>query len=229
MRILVVEDDCQVARMLQIGLQAELFAVDVAHNGHQALELSQETDYDLITLDLILPDLDGFTVLKRLRKNGAVAPILILTARSAVSDRVRGLESGADDYLVKPFSFEELLARIRALLRRPVTFRDRLCAADLEIDGVRHQVMRRGKPIHLTPKEYAVLDYLVRNAGRPVSRTKVVEHVWNDGFDGLTNIVDVYINRLRVKIDGDSPMRLIRTVRGIGYVLGESYAEEEVA
>src|SRR5579859_4107345 len=201
MRILVIEDEPKVARTLVKGLEADHFAVDLAGDGEEGLQLATEIDYDGIILDWNLPKLDGLTVLRKLRKSGSNMRILLLSARKDVSDRVCGLQAGADDYLVKPFSFEELLARVHALLRRPQELLDKLSVEDLELDRMRHMVTRGGKPINLTQREYAVLEYLMRNAGRTVTRTMVVEHVWNLGFEGLTNIVDVYINYLRAKID----------------------------
>jgi two-component system copper resistance phosphate regulon response regulator CusR len=220
-RLLVIEDEPKVARVLLEGLKAEQFAVDLAQDGESGLELASEADYDAIILDLNLPRLDGLTVLRRIRKKRFEMPVLILSARTDVADRVRTLNSGADDFLLKPFSFEELVARIHALLRRPTKLLDRLSVGDLEIDRVRHVATRAGKTIPLTQREYALLEYLMRNAGRPVTRTMVVEHVWNLGFEGLTNIVDVYINYLRTKIDGGFGTKLIHTVRGIGYVLAD--------
>jgi DNA-binding response OmpR family regulator len=220
-RLLVIEDEPKVARVLLEGLKAEQFAVDLAQDGESGLELASEADYDAIILDLNLPRLDGLTVLRRIRKKRFEMPVLILSARTDVTDRVRTLNSGADDFLLKPFSFEELIARIHALLRRPTKLLDKLSVGDLEIDRVRHVATRAGKTIPLTQREYALLEYLMRNAGRPVTRTMVVEHVWNLGFEGLTNIVDVYINYLRTKIDGGFSSKLIHTVRGIGYVLAD--------
>jgi two-component system, OmpR family, copper resistance phosphate regulon response regulator CusR len=221
MRLLVVEDEPKVGRVLLEGLKAEHFAVDLAVDGESGLELATQTDYDAIILDLNLPGLDGFTVLRRIRKQRLQVPVLILSALADTQDRVRALNMGADDYLRKPFSFDELVARVHALLRRPHQLLDSLSVADLEIDRIRHVVTRAGKPIPLTQREYALLEYLVRNAGRPVTRTMVVEHVWNLGFEGLTNIVDVYINYLRSKVDSGYNKNLIHTVRGIGYVLAD--------
>jgi DNA-binding response OmpR family regulator len=210
LRILVIEDEPKVARTLVKGLEADHFAVDLAGDGEEGLQLATEIDYDAIILDWNLPKLDGLTVLRKLRKSGSNMRILLLSARKDVSDRVCGLQAGADDYLVKPFSFEELLARVHALLRRPQELLDKLSVEDLELDR---------KPINLTQREYAVLEYLMRNAGRTVTRTMVVEHVWNLGFEGLTNIVDVYINYLRAKIDHGYEKPLIHTARGVGYML----------
>lgn len=219
MRILVVEDESKVARTLAKGLEADHFAVDVAGDGEEGLHLAGEINYDAIILDWDLPKLDGLTVLRRLRKTGSNVRILMLSARKEVSDRVCGLRAGADDFLVKPFSYDELLARLHALLRRPQEFQDTLKVEDLELDRMRHLVTRAGKPIRLTQREYGVLEYLMRNAGRTVTRTMVVEHVWNLGFEGLTNIVDVYVNYLRAKIDDGFEKPLIHTAHGIGYVL----------
>ncbi|MBZ5490544.1 MAG: response regulator transcription factor [Acidobacteriia bacterium] len=217
MRILIVEDEPKVTRTLVKGLEADHFAVDVAENGEDGLQLSSEIDYDAIILDWNLPKLDGLTVLRKLRKSGSAARILFLSARKEISDRVMALQCGADDFLVKPFSFEELRARVHTLLRRPTELLDRIIVADLELDRMRHSVTRAGKNLSLTQREYAVLEYLMRNAGRTVTRTMVVEHVWNLGFEGLTNIVDVYINYLRAKVDQGSSNPLIHTIRGVGY------------
>lgn len=219
MRILIIEDEPKVVRSLVKGLEADHFAVDVAVDGEEGLQLSTEIDYDALILDWNLPKLDGLTLLKRLRKSGSSARVFFLSARKEVADRIMALEAGADDFLVKPFSFDELRARIDALLRRPQELLDRLSVDDLVLDRMRHQVTRSGKPITLTQREYALLEYLMRNAGRTVTRTMVVEHVWNLGFEGLTNIVDVYINYLRVKIDQGFGKPLIHTTRGVGYVI----------
>jgi two-component system copper resistance phosphate regulon response regulator CusR len=216
-RILIIDDEPKVTRTLVKGLEADHFAVDVAANGEEGLQLSTEIDYDALILDWNLPKLDGLSVLKRLRKSGSPARVLFLSARNEVSDRVMALQAGADDFLVKPFSFEELRVRVHTLLRRPQELLDKLIVADLELDRLRHLVTRAGKMISLTQREYAVLEYLMRNAGRTVTRTMVVEHVWNLGFEGLTNIVDVYINYLRVKIDQGFASQLIHTIRGVGY------------
>ncbi|HEX7285307.1 MAG TPA: response regulator transcription factor [Candidatus Angelobacter sp.] len=219
MRILIVEDEPKISRMLVKGLEADHFSVDLATDGELGLQFATEIDYDAIILDWNLPKLDGVTVLKKLRKCGSPARIMLLSARQEISDRVLGLNSGADEYLVKPFSFEELLARVHALLRRPTELLDKLRVEDLELDRMRHTVTRSGKSIALTQREYSVLEYLMRNAGRTVTRTMVVEHVWNLGFEGLTNIVDVYINYLRHKVDHGFAKPLIHTARGVGYVL----------
>lgn len=219
MRILVIEDEPKVARTLVKGLEVNHFAVDLANDGEEGLQLATEVDYDLLLLDWNLPKLDGLTVLRKLRKSGSNMRVMLLSARTEVSDRVAGLRAGADDFLVKPFSFDELLARVHALLRRPQELLDKLNVADLELDRMRHMVTRAGKVINLTGREYAVLEYLMRNTGRTVTRTMVVEHVWNLGFDGLTNIVDVYIAYLRAKIDSGFDKPLIHTARGVGYML----------
>jgi DNA-binding response OmpR family regulator len=221
MRILVVEDEPKCGRVLLEGLKAEHFAVDLAADGELGRELATEADYDTIILDLNLPRLDGFTILRQIRKQRLQVPVLVLSARADIADRVRALNMGADDYLRKPFSFDELVARVHAVLRRPRQLLDSLSVADLEIDRIRHITTRAGKPIPLTQREYALLEYLMLNAGRPVTRTMVVEHVWNLGFEGLTNIVDVYINYLRSKVDSGYSKHLIHTVRGIGYVLAD--------
>jgi two-component system copper resistance phosphate regulon response regulator CusR len=226
MRILIVEDEPKVTRTLVKGLEADHFAVDVAENGEDGLQLSTEIDYDLVILDWNLPKLDGLTVLRKLRKSGSVARILFLSARKEISDRIMALQAGADDFLVKPFSFDELNARVGALLRRPTELLDKITVDDLVLDRMRHSVSRAGKLIGLTQREYAVLEYLMRNAGRTVTRTMVVEHVWNLGFEGLTNIVDVYINYLRTKIDQGSSNPLIHTVRGVGYSIMSTQSGE---
>jgi DNA-binding response OmpR family regulator len=219
LRILLVEDELAISRVLMNGLKAEHFAVDLVQDGEEALLFMSEVNYDLVILDLGLPKLDGLTVLKRARKRQIRIPVMILSAQDSIESRVIGLEAGADDYVLKPFAFEEVVARVRALLRRPTILQDKLTVADLEIDRAKHIVKRGGKVITLTQREYALLEYLMRNAGHPVSRTMVVEHVWNLGFEGLTNIVDVYINYLRAKIDSGFENKLIHTARGFGYML----------
>lgn len=218
MRILVVEDDSPLASFVQKGLSAEHYAVDVARDGEQARQLALENDYDLLILDLNLPKIDGIEVLRAVRAKKPSLPVLVLTARSRIEDRVQSLDSGADDCLIKPFSFTELSARVRALLRRgPRTIDTVLQIADLELNRVERKVKRAGRPIELTSKEFALLEYLMRNAGRRVTRSMIVEHVWNLSFDTSTNIVDVYINYLRRKVDDGFAPRLIRTIRGVGY------------
>lgn len=221
MRILVVEDDTPLATFVRKGLEAEHYAVDTAGDGEQARCMVLESDYDLLVLDLNLPKLDGIEVLRAIRPKKPCLPVLVLTARSRIEDRVQALDSGADDCLNKPFSFTELSARVRALLRRgPRTVETVLQVADLELDRVERKVKRAGKYIDLTSKEFALLEYLLRNAGRRVTRTMIIEHVWNLSFDTSTNIVDVYVNYLRRKVDDGFAPRLIHTVRGVGYELG---------
>jgi two-component system OmpR family response regulator len=219
MRILVVEDEKRIADFLTRGLQGAGYAVDAAPNGASALEFVHATDYDLIILDIMLPDIDGLKVLEKIRNRKVGPPVLILSARGAVDDRVKGLELGADDYLTKPFAFVELLARVRALLRRGQPTPERLAAGDLTVDCIRRKVTRATETIELAPKEFGILEYMMRNKGRPLSRTMIVEHVWDMDYDGLTNIVDVYIRHLRSKIDDRFPVKLIQTVRGIGYMI----------
>ncbi len=199
-------------------------------DGNTAIDLVHATEYDLVILDLMLPDMDGLAVLQKIRNRKVNPPVLILSARDAVDDRVKGLELGADDYLTKPFAFVELLARVRALLRRGQPTPERLQVGDLVLDCIRRKVTRANENIELAPKEFSILEYLMRNRGRPLSRTMIVEHVWDMDYDGLTNIVDVYIRHLRSKIDDKWPVKMIRTVRGIGYMLEapEKAAEKPV-
>jgi DNA-binding response OmpR family regulator len=221
-RLLLVEDDRKAARVLSRGLEEEGFVVDVTHAGNEAESRAEATGYDLIILDWLLPGAAGIDVCRHLRRRGVNTPIIMLTARDALGDRVAGLNSGADDYLTKPFAFAELLARIRALLRRvesappPV-----LAVGDLTLDPLSHRVARGGRRIVLTPREYALLEYLARHADRVVTRTELGEHVWQDERDALTNLVDVHISHLRRKIDAGQPRPLLHTVRGRGYRLGE--------
>ena len=219
MRILVVEDEKRIADFLGRGLESAGYDVDLAPDGQTAIDLVHATDYDLITLDMMLPDMDGLRVLERIRNRKTNPPVLILSARGAVEDRVKGLELGADDYLTKPFSFVELLARVRVLLRRGQPTPEKLLVGELTLDCIRRKVTRSGDTIDLAPKEFSILEYLMRNKGRPLSRTMIVEHVWDMDYDGLTNIVDVYIRHLRSKIDDRYPAKLIHTVRGVGYML----------
>jgi DNA-binding response OmpR family regulator len=220
MRILLVEDDAPLASFVRKGLEAEHYAVDVAIDGQQAVDMASENEYDLLILDLNLPRLDGISVLGAVRPKKPSLPVLVLTARSRIEDRVQSLDSGADDCLIKPFSFTELSARVRALLRRgPQTVETVLRVADLALDRVERKVERAGQPIELTSKEFALLEYLMRNHGRRITRAMIVEHVWNLSFDTTTNIVDVYINYLRKKVDGEHSPHLIHTVRGVGYEL----------
>lgn len=222
MRILVVEDEQKVASFIQKGLQEEGYAVDLALDGEEGLAMALDGVHDLVVLDIMLPKRDGLVVLGELRQRRIQTPVLLLTARDAVADRVTGLDTGADDYLVKPFAFDELLARIRALLRRRSG--DRLAlltVANLTLDPATREVRRGGRKIELTPKEYALLEYLLRNKGRVLSRALIAQHVWDYAFDSTTNVIDVYINYLRKKVDVDFTPRLIHTVRGAGYVLRE--------
>jgi len=220
MRILLVEDDTSVASFITKGLKEEQYAVDATVDGEEGFQMASTIPYDLLILDVMVPKLDGFTICRRVREKGSTTPILLLTARDTVEDRVTGLDTGADDYLTKPFAFPELLARIRALLRRGQTQTNtRLIAADLELDPVAHRVWRGGQEITLTNKEYALLEYLLRNANRVLTRTAIIDHVWDIQYDSMTNIVDVHIRSLRSKMDRDYSSQLIHTVRGVGYVL----------
>ena len=220
MRILLVEDDPRMAQVVSKGLREHSYAVDLAEDGQAALYQVSVNDYDLIVLDVLLPKLDGFGVCRDLRARGNSTPILMLTARAAVDDRIKGLDAGADDYLTKPFSFRELLARIRALLRRePQIHADRFTIDSLIVDSASHKVTRGAQEIDLTAKEYALLEYLSRRAGELVSRSEIAEHVWDDSFDPFSNTIEVYVNRLRKKIDDAHTKKLIHTRRGEGYIL----------
>ena len=223
MRLLLVEDEKKLSELVARALRAESYAVDVAEDGMRGWELAQAYEYDLIILDLMLPQLPGEEVLRRIRRTNQRVPILVLTARGATEDKVHNFEAGADDYLTKPFAFAELIMRVKALLRRgPITRSSVLRVGDLEVDRFTQQVRRAGRRIELTPKEYALLEYLAANPGRVFSRTMIIEHVWDQSFEGLTNIVDVYVRHLRSKVDDPFPVKLIRTVRGVGYGLTES-------
>ncbi len=221
MRLLLVEDDARIARFVAKGLREQAYAVDVAATGDDALYQAAVNTYDLVILDVMIPAPDGFAVCRELRKSGQRMPILMLTARDAVEDRIAGLDHGADDYLTKPFEFRELLARLRALLRRSGELRPaKIAIADLVLDTGAQSAARSGRQVTLTAKEYALLEYLARNAGRVVGRAEIAEHVWDETFDPFSNLIEVYINRVRRKIDADSSRPLLHTRRGVGYVLG---------
>lgn len=220
MKVLVVEDEERVAQFIQKGLKEEGHAVDVSYDGEDGGFLAEVNDYDLIILDLMLPKKNGLQVCKEIRERGVATPVLMLTARDSVEDKVRGLDAGADDYLAKPFAFEELLARVRALLRRQSeTKTPTLKIADLELDPMSRQVTRSGKRIRLTTKEYALLEYLMRNPRKVLSRTLIGEHVWDMNFDPESNVIDVYVSHLRAKVDKGFDVALIHTLRGQGYIL----------
>ena len=219
MRILVVEDERKIASFIKRGLKEEGYAVDTAGDGEEGYRLICENDYDVILLDLMLPRLDGVSLCRQIRQDGVQTPVIMLTAKSAVADKVTGLDAGANDYLTKPFAFEELLARIRVLLRTAGQPATRLQVADLCLDLLTHTVTRDGRAISLSAKEFSLLEYLMRNAGTVVTRTMIAEHVWDIDFDTSTNVIDVYINYLRNKIDAGHEKKLIHTVRGRGYLL----------
>ncbi len=220
MRILVIEDEVKIAQFIKRGLKEEGYAVDVASDGEEGHFMLSSNEYDAIILDLMLPKIDGLTLCRTLRKEGNQTPIIMLTAKDTVKDKVKGLDSGADDYLPKPFAFEELLARVRVLLRKKDSrVQTQLKVDDLTLDLLTHKVTRGDREIDLTVKEYALLEYLMRNAGNIVTRTMISEHVWDINFDTFTNVIDVYINYLRNKIDSDFENKMIHTVRGKGYLL----------
>ncbi|NPV81401.1 MAG: response regulator transcription factor [Firmicutes bacterium] len=222
MRVLIVEDEPKIAAFIKQGLEEEGYAVDVAQDGESALDYAESAQYDLLILDIMLPKKDGISVCQELRKRGIKTPILMLTARDTIDDRVEGLDAGADDYLVKPFAFRELLARLRALLRRPREVTPaRLQAGDLILDTATRRAERGGRVIDLTLREYALLELLMRHKGQVLSRTQIAEHVWNFDFYSESNIVDVYIRYLRQKIDADFQPKLIQTVRGVGYKIDD--------
>lgn len=226
MRILIVEDDHKLANFVARGLRAERFAVDVVDNGREGEEFTRSYPYDLLILDLMLPQLSGSELLRRVRRANPSLAVLVITARDAIDDKVAHFEAGADDYLTKPFDFAELLVRAKALLRRtPVERTDVLRLADLELNRLNQQVKRAGHRIDLTVKEYALCEYLMCSPGRVFSRTMILNHVWDQSFEGVTNIVDVYVRYLRKKIDEPFPVKLIHTVRGVGYCIRESEAQ----
>ncbi|SRR5579884_85069 len=224
MHILVVEDETRLTKLIKRALEQERHVVDVTHDGGTAYTMATETRYDLIILDVMLPEMDGLEVCRELRREGVDSRILMLTARGATEDRVSGLDSGADDYLVKPFSFAELLARVRALSRREVApeAEEELKVGDLVLDLSRHEARRAGRSIELTAKEFSLLEYLMRNSGRVLTRSQILDHVWGYDFESLTNVVDIYVHYLRNKIDKGFSKPLIKTVRGVGYGLKEA-------
>ncbi|HVG18794.1 MAG TPA: response regulator transcription factor [Blastocatellia bacterium] len=220
MRILVVEDETGLANSIVAGLKEERYAVDHAADGESAEFLAETNEYDLIVLDVMLPKLDGFQVCRDLRSRNVTTPILMLTALDGTADKVKGLDSGAEDYLTKPFSFEEFLARVRALLRRgPLVASTTLEYADIKVDLIAHKVMRDGRRIELTVKEYGLLEYFLRNPGRVVSRSQLAEHVWDQYFDPMSNVIDVSISHLRKKLEAEGGARVLHSVRGMGYIL----------
>ena len=230
MRVLVVEDEPKMAALIKRGLDSEGHAVDVVSNGDDAIWSATEVDYDAIVLDLMIPGPDGIAVCRELRARERWTPVLMLTARDAVEDRVRGLDVGADDYLVKPFAFSELFARLRSITRRePVARPTTLEAGTLTLDPATHEVTRSGVRIELSPTEYSLLDYLMRNSGQVLSRTQILEHVWDFAYDGTSNVVDVYIRYLREKIDRPFGVQSLSTVRGAGYVLRAEEAVDKAA
>ena len=227
MRVLLAEDDIRIANFVAKGLRDSSYAVDVAYDGEDALYLSAINDYDVIILDVMMPRKNGFEVCAELRKGLNETPILMLTARDAVEDKISGLDIGADDYLTKPFEFAELLARLRALQRRKGSLRpSRIVIADLEIDTAGHRIWRAGNEIQLTAKEYALLEFLARENGKVVGRSEIAEHVWDENFDAFSNLIDVYIKRLRSKMDDGYSVQLIQTRRGAGYILQGRVADQ---
>ena len=229
MRVLLVEDQRNVARFIAKGLREQGYAVDVAPDGEEALHMAGETAYDLVILDLMIPKVDGFEVCRTLRERGSQTPILMLTARDDKRSRLDGLDTGADDYLTKPFDFDELLAHIRALLRRGGReyHASTLSLADLELDTNRREVRRGGRTIPLTVKEFSLVEHFLKNPGRVITRTEIAEHIWDETYDPFSNVIEVYIGRLRKKIDGASAVKLIQTRRGAGYVLEPHASESE--
>lgn len=222
MRVLIVEDEKKLAAYIKKGLEENHFAVDVNYDGEDGLFTLNSSEYDLVILDILLPGKNGLEILKEARKNGMNMPILLLTAKDSIEDKVRGLDLGADDYLVKPFSFIELMARVRALIRRgKVSSQTQLTVADLTLDIAAHRLYRNGQTIDLTNKEFALLEFFMRNLNTVLTRTQIAEHVWDYNFDSLTNVIDVFVNRLRNKIDKDRVHKLIHTTKGVGYVMKE--------
>jgi two-component system OmpR family response regulator len=226
MRILVIEDDRKVANFIASGLGQEGYAVDVLHEGTDAGAQALACDYDAVVLDLMLPGRSGFQVLRDIRARKATLPILILTAKDSLEERVAGLDSGADDYMVKPFALAELSARLRAVLRRGAARENTLRVGDLEMDTVRRLVRRAGRALDLKPKEYALLEFLMRNSDRPVTKSLIIEHVWNIHFDSVSNVVEVHVNALRNKIDRGFDRPLIHTIRGVGYILTDEQQDK---
>lgn len=223
MRLLLVEDDIKIASFIQKGLKAAGYAVDQAKDGEEGLDLALTEPYDVAIIDIMLPKLDGLSLIRKLRAEKIGTPVIILSARDSVDDRIRGLETGSDDYLTKPFAFSELLARVQALIRRSsgTTEPTRLTFSNLSMDLITREVSREGKRIDLQPLEFSLLEYLMRNTGRVVSKTMIMEHVWDYNFDPMTNVVEARISRLRDKIDKNFSEKLIHTVRGVGYVIRE--------
>ncbi|MEO8422427.1 MAG: response regulator transcription factor [Actinomycetota bacterium] len=223
MRILLVEDEVKMARALRRGLEQEGHTIDVSADGDDGLSKALEYDYDAVVLDVMLPGRDGFSICRELRANGRWSPVLMLTARDAVDDRIRGLDVGADDYLIKPFAFGELLARLRALVRRGPTERPPvICVGDVELDPAAHTVTRSGRAVELSAREFALLEFLMRHPGEVLSRTRILEQVWDYSYSGFSNVVDVYVAYLRRKLERPFGRPLIRTVRGVGYALDVS-------
>lgn len=222
MRILIVEDEKKLAAYIKKGLEENHFAVDVSYDGEDGLFALNSSEYDLVILDILLPGKNGLEILKEARRNGMNMPVLLLTAKDSIEEKVNGLDLGADDYLVKPFSFIELMARVRALIRRgKVSFQTQLTVAGLTLDIAAHRLYRDGQPIDLTNKEFALLEFFMRNLNTVLTRTQIAEHVWDYNFDSLTNVIDVFVNRLRNKIDKDRVHKLIHTIKGVGYVMKE--------
>ncbi|MHB1688103.1 MAG: response regulator [Ignavibacteriaceae bacterium] len=220
MRILIIEDEKKVASFIKKGMEEEYFTADVAGDGKEGLKMATSEEYDAIIMDIMLPFIDGISLLKEIRKREIVTPVLMLTVKDSLKDKVEGLDAGADDYLTKPFAFEELVARVRALLRRHESSKtSKLRVGELVLDLQSHKVLRDNQEIILTPKEYAILEYLMRNSNKVISRTKLIEHVYEYHFDPETNIIDVYINKVRAKVDNNFDKPLIHTIRGIGYII----------